>query len=104
MHRAWVPAVDVSVIGAKGGYLKLKAVLQHDDYTKMRTDRVRARKKRLHDFRACVGSDVVVLRCQTSNHVAHATTCEVRDIPLLPQVRRDFTRGRFHGRKVHDKM
>ena len=95
MHRAWVPAVDISVIGAKGGYLKLKAVLQHDDYTEMRTDRVRAREKRLHSFRARVSGDVVILRCQTSHHVAHATACEVRDVPLLTQARRDFTRGLF---------
>ena len=101
MHRAWVPAVDVSVIGAEGGHLKLKAVFQHDDYTEMRTDRVRAREKRLHGFRARISGDVVILRCQTSDHVAHATACEVRDVPLLPQVRRDFTRALFHGRKVH---
>ena len=101
MHRAWVPAVDVSVIGAKGGYLKLKAVFQHDDYTEMRTDRVRAREKRLHGFRARVSSDVVILGCQTAHHVAHATACEVRGVPLLSQTRRHFTRALFHGRRVH---
>ena len=39
MHRAGVPAVDVSVIGAKGGHLELKTVLQHDDHAEMRADR-----------------------------------------------------------------
>src|SRR5262245_42917648 len=102
MHRAWVPAVDISVIGAKGGYLKLKAVLQHDDYAEMRTDRVRAWEKRLHSFRAGVSGDIVILSCQTLHHVAHATPCEVRDVPLLTQARRDFTRGLFHGRRVDE--
>src|SRR6266699_2522707 len=101
MHRAWVPTVDISVIGAKGGYVKLQAVLQHDNYAEMRTDRVRAREKRLHSFRARVGSDVVILRCQTAHHVAHATACEVRDVPLLTQACRDFARALFHGRRFH---
>src|SRR5215216_1533580 len=101
MHRTWVPAVDIGVIGAKRGYLKLQAVLQHDNYTEMRTDRVRAREKRLHSFRARVGSDVVILRCQTAHHVAHTTACEVCDVPLLTQARRDLTRARFHGRRFH---
>src|SRR4029077_3376372 len=101
MHRCWVPAVDVGVIGAKGGYLKLKVVLQYDDYAKMRTDRVRAREKRLHSFRARVSGDVVILRCQTAHHVAHATACEIRDVSLLTQARRDFARGLFHRRGFH---
>src|SRR4029078_6367274 len=101
MHRAWVPAVDISVIGAKGGYLKLQAVLQHDNYAEVRTDRVRAREKRLHSFRARVGGDVVILWCQTAHHVAHATACEVRDVPLLTQARHDFARALFHGRRFH---
>src|SRR5437764_751549 len=101
MHRAWMPAVDVSVIGAKRGHLKLKAVLQHDNHTEMRTDRVCARKKRLHCFRARVSGDIVILRCQTADHVAYATACEVRDVPPLTQARRDFARGLFHGRWVH---
>jgi hypothetical protein len=78
-----MPAVDISVIGTKGGYLKLQAVIQHDNHTEMRTDRVRAREKRLHSFRARVSSDVVILRCQTAHHVAHATAREVSDVPLL---------------------
>src|SRR6266853_577146 len=101
MHRAWVPAVDVSIIGAKSGYLKLQAVLQHDNYAEMRTHRVRAREKRLHSFRARVGGDVVILRCQTAHHVAHATPCEVRNVPLLTQARHDFARAVFHGQWFH---
>src|SRR5215472_12730488 len=101
MHRARVSAVDISVIRAKGGHLKLESVLQHDDYTEMRTDRVRAREQRLHSFRARVSGDVVILRYQTSHHVAHATACEVRDVPVLTQARRDLTRRLFHGRRFH---
>src|SRR5262245_61365273 len=97
MNRAWVPSIDVSVIGAKGGHFKLKAVLQHNDYTEMRTDRIRAREERLHIFRTRVSSDVVILRCQTAHHVAHATACEVRDVPLFTEARRDLTCGLFHG-------
>src|SRR4029434_6998011 len=99
--RAWVPTVDIGVIGSKGGYLKLKAAFQHDNYTEMRTDRVRAREKRPHSFRARVGGDVVILRRQTAHHIAHATACEVRDVPLLTQARRDFARALFHGRRFH---
>ena len=44
MHRAWVPTVDVSVVGAKGGHLKLKAVFQHDDYAEMCADILRGGK------------------------------------------------------------
>src|SRR5207247_4271286 len=95
------PAVDISVIGAKAGYLKLKAIFQHDNNAEMRTDRVRAREKGLHSFRARVGGDVVILRCQTAHHVAHATACEVCDVPLLAQASRDFTRGLFHGQRFH---
>src|SRR4030095_4060101 len=85
----------------KCGQLELKAVLQHDDYTEMGTDRIRAREKCLHSFRARVGGDVVILRCQTSHHVTHATAREVRDVPLLTQARRDFTRALFRGRRFH---
>src|SRR5262245_66192630 len=101
MHRRGVSTVDVSVIGAKGGDLKLKAILQHDNYTEMRTDRVRAREKGLDSFRARVGSDVVILRYQTAHHVAYATACEVRDVPLLTQARRDFMCALFHKRRFH---
>src|ERR1700751_4076720 len=101
MHRARVSTVDISVIRAKGGHLKLEPLLQHDDYTEMRTDRVCAREERLHSFRARISGDVVILRSQTSHHVAHATACEVRGVSLLTQARRDFTRRLFHGRSFH---
>src|ERR1041385_2564114 len=101
MYRSRMPAVDVCLIGAKGGYLKLKAFLQHDNYTEMRTDCVGVREKRLHIFGARVGRNIVILRSQTAHHVAHATPCEVRDMPLFTQSRRDLTRGFFHGGKFH---
>src|SRR5262245_56197808 len=101
MHRAWMSPVNISVIGAEGRHLELKAVLQDDNYPKMRTDRVRARKKRLHSFRARVSSDVIILRRQSTHHVAYATACEVRDVPLLTQSRRYFPCGVFHGRSFH---
>src|SRR5207247_10262631 len=78
MHRAWVPAVDVRLIGTKGGHLKLKAVLEHDDHAKMCTDCVRAREKRLHSFRARVSGDIVILWDQTAHHVATAAACNGR--------------------------
>src|SRR5215470_14079708 len=103
MHRAWMSTVDVSVIGAEGGDLKLKAVFQDNDHTEMRTYRVGAREKGLHSFRARVGSDVVILRHQTAHHVAYATAREVRDVPLLTQARCDFTRALFHGRRFETR-
>src|SRR5205814_974893 len=36
-----------------------------------------------------------------AHHVAHATACEVRDVPLLTQARGDFARALFHGRRFH---
>ena len=81
MHRAWMPTIDISVIGAKSRHLKLKAVLQHDDHTEMCADRVCARENRLYRFWARVSGDVVILRRQSSHHVANATACEIRDMP-----------------------
>src|SRR5205807_2255623 len=89
MHRTRVPAIGVSLIGTKRGHLELETVLEYNDHTEMRTDRVRSREKRLHIFRASVGGDVVILWCQTAHHVAHATTCEVRNVSPLTQPLRD---------------
>src|SRR5262245_4976087 len=104
MHCGWVPAVDICVIGAKRRDLKLKALFQHDNHTKMRTDRVRARKKCLHGLRPRVSGDVVILWSQTSHHVAHAAAREVRYVPLLAQARRDFSRGLFHRRRFETRL
>src|SRR5207244_884917 len=101
MHRTRVPAIDVSLIGTKRGHLELETVLEYNDHTEMRTDRVRSREKRLHIFRTRVGRDVVILWCQTAHHVTHATTCEVRNVPTVTQPLRDLARGLLHWRRVH---
>src|SRR5262249_46269527 len=101
MHRARVPAVDVSLIGTKCGHFELEIVLEYDDHAKMRTDCVRSGKKGLHIFRTRVGRNVVILWCQTAHHVAHAPTREVRNVSTVTQPRRDLARGLLHWRGVH---
>src|SRR5215469_4932072 len=101
MHRARVPAVDVSLIGTKRGDFKLETVFEYNDHAKMRADRVCPGEKRLHIFRAGVCCDVIIFWCQSAHQVAYAATCEVRNMPLLTQPRCDFARGRFHWRRVH---
>src|SRR4029453_3637034 len=101
MDCGWMPSVDVSLIGPKRRHLKLEIVFQYDDDAKMRTEPIGSRKKSLPHFRARGGGDVVVLRRQTADHVAHTTTGEVRDVPILAQACSDFARrffqpGRFH--------
>src|SRR2546430_14942083 len=101
MHRTRVPAIDVSLIGTKRGHFKLETVLEYNDHTEMRADRVRSEKKGLHIFRTRVGRDVVILWCQTAHHVTHATTCEVRNVSTVTQNLRDLARGLLHWRRVH---
>src|SRR5262249_22608321 len=101
MHRARVPAVDVSLIGTKGRYFKLETVLEYNDHAEMRTDGVRSGEKRLHIFRASVGGDVVIFWCQTADHVTHAATCEVRNVSPITQALRDLARNLFHWRRFH---
>src|SRR4030095_9184334 len=101
MDCGWMPSVDVSLIGPKRRHLKLEIVFQYDDDAKMRTDRIGSRKKSLHHFRSRVGGDVVVLRRQTADHVAHTTTGEIRDVPILAQACSDFARRFFHRGRFH---
>src|SRR5581483_2066006 len=101
MNRGWVPSVDISLVGPKCRHLKLEIAFQYDDHAKMRADRIGSWKKSLHQIRSCVGGDVVVLWWQTADHVAHATTGEVRDVPFLAQARSNFARPFFHRRRLH---
>src|SRR5690348_10746608 len=101
MHRARVPAVDVSLIGTKCGHFKLETVLEYNDHTEMRADRVRSGKKGPHIFGTRVGRDVVILWCQPPHHVTHATTCEVRNVSTVTQPLRDLARCLLHWRRVH---
>src|SRR6266702_6562497 len=101
MPRTRVPAIDVSLIGPKGGNFELETVLKYNDHTEMRADRVRSGKKGPHVFRTRVGRDVVILWCQTAHHVTHATTCEVRNVSTVTQNLRDLARGLLHWRRVH---
>src|SRR4029077_419820 len=97
MNCGWVPSVDVSFVGPKSRHLELEIIFEYDDHSKMRADRIGSPKKFLHHFRARVGGDVVVFWRQTANHVAHATTGEVRNVTVLAQARSDFARSFFHG-------
>src|ERR1043166_6238367 len=101
MHRRWMPAVDVGVIGAKSCDLELKIVFQDNNYAEVRADRVCARKKFLHRFRRLVRRDVVVFWCQPANHVTHATPGEIADVTCVAQTRRHLTRSFFHRRWFH---
>src|SRR6266536_3940180 len=101
MNCGWMPSIDVSLIGPKSCHLKLESIFQHDDHSKMRTDRIRSLEKFLYHFGARVGGDVVVFWGQTAYHVAHATTGEIRDVTILAQTRSDFARSFFHRRGFH---
>src|SRR5215471_13428183 len=101
MHSAGVPAIDVGLIGTKCGHFELETLLEYNNHTEVRADRVRSREKRLHIFRTRVGGDVVILWCQTAHHVTHATTCEVRNVSTVTQPLRDLARGLLHWRRVH---
>src|SRR6267378_771010 len=101
MNCCWVPSVDVSLVGPKCRHLKLEIIFQYDDHSKMRADRIGSLKKFLHHFGARVGGDVVVFWRQTANHVAHATTGEVRGVTILAQAPSDFARSFFHRRRFH---
>src|SRR5215831_8137986 len=101
MHRARVPAIDVSLIGTKRGHFELEIVVEYNDHSEMRTDRVRSGEKRLHIFRTRVGRNVVIFWCQTAHHVTHATTREVRNVSTVTQTLRDFARGLLHCRRIH---
>src|SRR5437016_1330958 len=97
MNCGWVPSVDVSLVRPKCRHLKLEVIFEYNDHSKMRADRIGSLKKSLHHFGARVGGDVVVLWRQAANHVAHATTGEERDVPLVAQARSDLARSFFHG-------
>src|SRR6266487_4820060 len=100
MHRAWMPAVDVSLVGAKGRDFELETVFQHDYDAKMRADRVGAREKFLYTFRLRVGSDVEILWRFAAKNVAHATAGEIGDVAFFTQTRGDLARGLFDRRKT----
>src|SRR5204863_6093683 len=40
MDLCWMPAIKVSAVRTKGSDLELQSILEHDDHTKVRTDRV----------------------------------------------------------------
>ena len=84
MHRARMPAIDISVIGTKRRHLELKIVFQDQDHTKMRPDGVRPRKKPLHNFGSGVGGNVEIFRYLATNDVPDATASEIRDMTALP--------------------
>src|SRR6266545_711968 len=101
MDCAWVPSVDVSLIGPKRRHLKLEIIFQYDDHAKVCTDRISPWKKSLHHLRSRIGGDVVILRSQAANHVAHTTTSEVRDVPIFAQARSNFACRHFHRQRLH---
>src|SRR5437016_8658352 len=96
MNCRGMPPVDVSLVGPKCRHLKLEIIFQYDDHSKMRADRIGSLKKSLHHFGAGVGGNVIAFWRQAANHVAHATTSEVRDVTILAQAHSDFARRYFH--------
>src|SRR6186997_2409624 len=101
MNCGRVSSVNVSLVGPKCCHLELEIIIEYDDHAKMRADGIGSWKKSLHHFRSRVGGDVVILRRQIANHVAHATTGEIRDVPLLAQTGSDPARRLFHWRRFH---
>src|SRR5438552_8394564 len=99
MHGARVPPIDICFVRTKGRYFELETVFQHDDYAKMRADRVRSLEKLLHNFWPGIGGDIEVFRRLAADDIADATASEVRDMTALPQTRGNFSRRLFHRRK-----
>src|SRR6266581_8781921 len=99
MHRAWMPSIDVSLVGAKGRDFELETVFQHDYDAKMRADRVGAREKFLYTFRLRVGSDVEILWRFAANDVAHATASKISDVAFFTQTLGNLACRLFHRRK-----
>ena len=101
MDCARPPAVEIGVIGAKGGDFELEPVLDHHDDAEMRADRVGARKSLLHYLRGGVCGNVEIFRRFAADDVADTAAGEVGDVAAIAQTGRDFARGLFHGRCFH---
>src|SRR6266496_6499930 len=100
MHGARPSAIDINVIGTKGCYFELEAVLDNEDHPKMRANRIRAWKNFLHSFRLGVGGDIEVFRSFAADDVAHAASGEIRNMAALAQTFGNFARGHFHRRST----
>src|SRR5438874_5821191 len=98
MHRAGMPAVDVSVIRTKCRNFKLKVVHEHDDHAEMSANCMCAWKNFLDCLRCGAGSDVIILWCDDAHDVAYTPAGEVRGVAALTETRGNFARGLFHGR------
>lgn len=96
MHFSRTPPIQVRTVGTKGRDLELQPILQHNDDAKVRTDRVRAREKFLHNLGSRIRRDIDVFGRLAADQIAHAATSKVRNVTMSGQPRDDLARGGFH--------
>ncbi len=77
VHRARPPAVDVGVVGAEGGHLEARAVLDHEDHPELHADRHGPWEQRPHGLRPRAGRHVPVERRAAEQPVADAPPRQV---------------------------
>ena len=87
--------IHVCAVASKSGDLKVVSVFVDDDDAEMRADGVGAREERLHLLGACIGGDVVVMRFEAEEHVAHASTGIERAVAGLAEAADERTCGGF---------
>src|SRR5947207_12555963 len=98
MHGARPSAIDVSIIGTKGGHFELEAVFHNEDHPKMRANRIGVWKNFLHNFRLGIGGDIEIFWGFAADDVAHAASGEIRNMAALAQTGGNFPRRLFHRR------
>ena len=96
------PAIQICAVAAKRRDFDDALVLPHEDHPKSCSDGLGVLEKLSHTRRRGVGGDVVILRSNAKQFIAHAPAGEIGDVPALAQTlhhqQRIVTRaGRFGG-------
>jgi hypothetical protein len=96
-NARWTSAVEVFEILAKGRHFDRVRRLSHEHHTERFTNAARLRKDLLHFFRSCTRRDVVVLRLESKERVAHAAAREIRRVTRIDERTRDVGGGLARG-------
>ncbi len=92
--------VVVTPFSAEGGDFQGMPITMNEDDAEGFADVSRAAKDFSHDVGRGIGGNVIVRRFEAQKFVAHATACEIGDMPGILQVS-DDTRGSLAGRRGH---
>lgn len=88
-------SIEVETIRPERGDLKFRVALEHANDAEVRADGDGAGEELLHVLGPGVGSDVVVVRGDAAQAVAHATAGVERPKARVLQPPHDGARGRF---------